>query len=133
LNVNPKAYRSEVICKTRKLIQDESWWPAEDPREDIQAESTSLATPGASLEATEQSATNESTLSDKKVIEEAIKRAKKELLNDAATRSILSKTCTADVYLRVDGLKTAQAQYAFLKTIYGPIGRQQLSAKLSEF
>jgi hypothetical protein len=39
----------------------------------------------------------------------------------------------ADVYLRVDGLKTAHVQYAFLKTIYGPIGRQQLSAKFSEF
>jgi hypothetical protein len=39
----------------------------------------------------------------------------------------------ADVYLGVDGLKTAHAQYAFLKTIYGLIGRQQLSAKLSEF
>jgi hypothetical protein len=138
LNVNPKAYRSEVIRKTRKLIQDESWWPAEDPDEDIRAEPASLATPGASPEATEQSATvqtsaDESTLSDRQIIEEAIKRAKKELLNDAAARSILAKACMADVYLRVDGLKTAHEQFAFLKSIYGPIGRQQLSAKLTEF
>ena len=84
----------------------------------------------ASLIAVREEATD---LTDDEIYAQAEKEAEAERQQDASARAILIRACNADIGLNIIDKTTAKEQLDFLKQLYAPLGRQQLSAKLAAF
>ena len=140
LNTDPEAYFEDIVEAARADLAKNKKRPRRLPRGDSLTEEGALGTPrdtpapGVAAAISPGNADEgSSSLTDDEVYARAEKEAETELIQDASARAIISRACNTDIGANIMYKTTAKEQLDFLKQLYAPLGRQQLSAKLSAF
>ncbi|KIN03759.1 hypothetical protein OIDMADRAFT_18018 [Oidiodendron maius Zn] len=140
LNTDPKAYFEDIVKAAREDLAKNKRRPRRLPREDSLTEEGSLGTPRGTPVPSAAAAISlagadegSSSLTDNEVYAQAEKEAETERLRDASARAILIRACNNDIGANIINKSIAKEQLDFLKLLYTPLGRQQLSTKLAAF
>ena len=139
LNTDPEAYFEDIVEAARADLAKNKKRPRRLPRGDSLTEGA-LGTPRETPVPSAAAAISlggadegSSSLTDDEVYVRAEKEAETELIQDASARAIISRAYNTDIGANIIYKTIVKEQLDFLKQLYTPLGRQQLSAKLSAF